>query len=93
LNFNMLLKVTKSEYIDNYKIYFEFNNGVSGIIDFREKVFSDHREVVKALQSLELFKDFSLNRWTIEWKNGVDLAPEYLYELMLSQRESVASTN
>lgn len=48
---------------------------------FNGKIFSDHRKVFPKSQDIEFFKKFSKNRWTIEWENGVDLAPEYLCKL------------
>ncbi|WP_439651978.1 hypothetical protein [Membranihabitans maritimus] len=28
----------------------------------------------------DFFKKFTLNSWTIEWPNGADVAPEFLYQ-------------
>ncbi len=41
------------------------------------------------LRNLENFKNFHLNRWTIEWKCGADFAPEYLYDLALKQKQAL----
>ncbi|MDR2449457.1 MAG: DUF2442 domain-containing protein, partial [Prevotellaceae bacterium] len=30
---------------------------------------------------LEKFKQFKVSDWTIEWENGADYAPEYLYKI------------
>ena len=76
-----LLKITKAEYVEKYKIDLSFNNGFSAIVDLKEKIFSDPRKVFAKLQDINFFKKFSKNRWTIEWENGVDLAPEYLYKI------------
>jgi len=76
-----LLKITKAKYVEKYKIDLSFSNVFSAIVDLKEKIFSDHRKVFIKLQDINFFKTFSMNRWTIEWENGVDLAPEYLYEL------------
>lgn len=32
------------------------------------------------LLDLDNFIQFALTDWTLEWYNGVDFAPEYLYE-------------
>jgi len=82
----ILLKVTKAKYIGNYKLDLLFNDGLSGIVDLKKKVFTDHRSIFKPLQNIEFFKNFTQNRWTIEWGNGVDLAPEYLHDLALEQK-------
>lgn len=78
----ILLKVVSAKYLENYKLLLSFNNGSNGIVDLKNKIFSDHRNVFKPLQDIEFFSDFTQNRWTIEWKNGVDLAPEFLYGLI-----------
>jgi len=76
-----LLKITKAKYVEKYKIDLSFNNGFSAIVDLKDKIFSDHRKGFAKLRDINFFKKFSKNRWTIEWENGVDLAPEFLYEL------------
>ncbi|MGB0879599.1 MAG: DUF2442 domain-containing protein [Polaribacter sp.] len=83
----ILLKITKAKYIDNYKLDLLFNDGLNAVVDLKEKVFADHRSIFKPLQNIEFFKKFKQNRWTIEWENGVDLAPEYLYDLAIKKLE------
>lgn len=81
-----LLKVTQAKYVDNYKIDLSFNDGFSAVVDLKEQIFSEHREIFKKLQNIDFFKKFTKNRWTIEWKNGVDLAPEFLHNLATEQK-------
>lgn len=80
----MFLHVTKAKYIEDYKIYFEFNNGEKGIADFKNTlkgpVFEPHKDI-------EFFKDFKLNHPTIEWSNNTDLAPEFILELVNKEKE------
>ncbi|PSR05108.1 MAG: hypothetical protein BRD50_01835 [Bacteroidetes bacterium SW_11_45_7] len=38
-------------------------------------------EVFEPLKDKEVFQNFHLNPWTIEWENGADFAPEFLHEL------------
>lgn len=82
----MFLEVTKAEYKEGFKIYFEFNNGEKGIADFegklKGKVFEPHKDV-------SFFKKFKMNPPTIEWTNNTDLAPEYLLDLVLEEKEIV----
>ncbi len=77
----LLIKVKEAKYIENYKLELVFNDGLNGVIDLENKIFTDQRDIFKPLQNIEYFKSFSQNSWTIEWENGLDLAPEYLYEL------------
>ena len=37
-------------------------------------------------EDIEYFKKFKLNTWTIEWPNGADLAPEFLYQLVTEKQ-------
>jgi len=34
---------------DDYNVFIEFNDGTTGIIDFKEKLTNDHREIIKDL--------------------------------------------
>ncbi|MCP3930224.1 MAG: DUF2442 domain-containing protein [Bacteroidetes bacterium] len=74
----MLIKVTKAVYKRDYIIEFTFNNGIKSEVDLKD---SFRGPVFDSLKDLNYFKKFKLNRWTIEWENGADFAPEYLYEL------------
>jgi len=40
-----------------------------------------NRQVFAPLKEIDFFKRFKINFNTIEWENGADFAPEYLYEL------------
>lgn len=51
----------------------------------RELIFADHRAIVMALQDATAFADCKVELDTVVWKNGFDLAPEYLYEQMQIQ--------
>ena len=41
--------VIKAELLENYKIYIEFNDGLKGVIDFKNKLMTDHREIIREL--------------------------------------------
>ncbi|MCL1929022.1 MAG: DUF2442 domain-containing protein [Treponema sp.] len=72
--------VVKAELKNDYKVYIEFNDGISGTIDFKEKLINDHREIIKDLLDIKIFKTVKVDLDTLCWDNGVDFAPEYLYE-------------
>jgi hypothetical protein len=80
--------VVKAELLEDYRVYVEFNDGVSGVIDFYDKLQNDHRQNIRELLDLEKFKTVKAGLDTICWDNGVDFAPEYLYERIV--REKVA---
>ena len=82
--------VVRAELKDEYKIFIEFNDGINGVIDFKEKLVNDHRQIVKELLDLNKFKTVKLDLDTLCWDNGVDFAPEYLYERIKNKKKEVA---
>jgi len=80
--------VIKAELRENYKIYIEFNDGLKGIIDFKNKIMTDHREIIRELIDTDKFKAIKIERHTLCWENGVDFAPEYLYEQITLQKKA-----
>ena len=73
----MFLEVVKAEYLDGYRIKLWFNNQVVKVTDLANSL---NGEVFNSLKDVECFKRFSVKFNTIEWENGADFAPEYLYE-------------
>jgi hypothetical protein len=71
-----LIKVIGAKYIEDYKIEFRFNDGKTKVIDFQDQLWG---EIFDPLKNKEYFKNFKLNPFTIEWENGADFAPEFLY--------------
>jgi hypothetical protein len=82
--------VVKSEVKDGYKIFIEFNDGTSGIIDFYDKIANDHRQIFRDLLDLDLFRTARTDLDTVCWDNEADFAPEYLYEQIKMQQQNVA---
>jgi hypothetical protein len=70
----------KAELKDDYKVFIAFNDGISGVMDFKEKLSSDHRQIVKDLLDEDKFKTVRVDLDTLCWDNGVDFSPEFLYE-------------
>jgi len=81
--------VIKIELRGNYKIYIEFNDGLSGVIDFQNKIKTDHRDIIRELIDKDKFKAIKIERHTLCWDNGVDFAPEYLHD-QIKTEEKVA---
>ncbi len=74
----MFIEVVKAEYLDGYRIKLLFNNGETKIADLSHSL---NGAVFAPLKDVDFFKRFSIKFNTIEWENGADLAPEYLYEI------------
>jgi hypothetical protein len=72
--------VVRAELKDGYKVYVEFNDGVKGIIDFKEILENEPLEFFRKLLDLEVFRTVHVDIDTLCWDNGLDFAPEYLYE-------------
>jgi len=82
-----MLEVTRFTLSGDYTIYVEFNDGYSGVIDFKEELKKDHREIIQELLDLKLFNTVKLGYDTLCWDNGLDFAPEYLYEQIKAERK------
>lgn len=74
----MPIEVTKAEYLDGYRVKLLFNNGETRIADLSQSL---NGAVFAPLKDIEFFKRFTIKFNTIEWENGADFAPEYLYEI------------
>ena len=74
----MFLEILKAVYLDSYRILLTFNNGETKTVDLQNEL---NGEVYAPLHQLNYFKNFHLKYNTIEWENGADYAPEYLYEI------------
>ena len=76
----MFLHVEKIEYLETYKLRLTFNNQVTQDIDLSTEIYG---EIFEPLNDIEYFQQVFLNpeTKTIEWPNGADFAPEFLYEL------------
>jgi hypothetical protein len=73
-----LVWVTDATWAGDYKIALTFNDGFKKVVDLKNYRFTG---VFEPLKELENFKNFHLSDWTVEWGNGVDIAPETLYAM------------
>ena len=74
----MFLEVIKAQYIKDFQLLLEFNNGVEMTVDLENEL---NGTVFTPLKNMEYFKNFSIHYNTIEWDNGADFAPEYLFQV------------
>lgn len=79
----MFLHVVEAEYIESedheqYRLKLKFNNGAEGIVNLEDELYG---EVFEPLKDLDEFLKFTLTSRTVEWPNGADFAPEYLFEI------------
>ena len=73
--------VVAAKYVKDYQVWLKFNDGAEKIVDFKQKVLSEKRQIFLPLKDLEYFKQvfFNSESDTIQWPNGADVAPETLY--------------
>jgi hypothetical protein len=74
----MFLEVSKARYLDNYRLLLTFSDGVTKTVDLQNELTG---EVYEPLKELDYFKNFKIKYNTVEWSNGADYAPEYLYRI------------
>ena len=75
----MILHVTEAKYLRDYVIRVHFNDGAAGEVNLAGEL---EGEVFGPLKDISLFKAFKVDPelGTVVWKNGADLAPEFLYD-------------
>jgi hypothetical protein len=73
-----LIWVTEAKYLEDYKIALTFNDGLKKVVDLKSHL---NGKIFKPLNNIENFKRFYVSDWTIEWSNGADMSPEFLYSL------------
>jgi hypothetical protein len=85
----MILHTIEVTYLADYRLFLRFNNGESGEVDLMAEL---EGEVFEPLQAPHLFSTAYQHpvMKTVAWRNGADLAPEFLLELMHRQTMKAA---
>ena len=73
-----LIWVTSAEHLKDYIIKLVFSDGTVKTVNLESHL---DQPVFQPLLELSYFKKFTLNPFTIEWENGADFAPEFLYSI------------
>ncbi len=73
-----MLRIIDVDYIKDYELLITFSDKSRKIVDLKPYLTG---EVFGELLDKEKFIQYGLTRVTIEWANGADLAPEFLYEI------------
>lgn len=76
----MFLHVTSATYLGGYRLRLGFNDGTTKDVDLSPELYGT---VFEPLKDTGLFRQVHVNpdTNTIEWPNGADFAPEFLYEI------------
>ena len=72
--------VKKAKYIEEYKIQMTFEDKKTKIVDLKNYLDG---EIFEPLNDINYFKNFKVALNTITWKNGADISPDFLYEILL----------
>lgn len=72
-----LIKVVNVDYIKDYIVDLKYSNGEKKRVDFFPLLKSGKKQELLNKNNYILF---GLNHWTLEWYNGVDFAPDFLYQ-------------
>jgi len=75
----MILKIQQFSILEGLKMKVKFNNGETRVVDLTNELKG---EVFEPLRNQEFFRQAYLTEWhVIEWPNGADFAPEFLFEI------------
>jgi len=76
----MFMHVLSVQYLGDHRLRLKFSDGAVKDVGLAPEL---HGEVFEPLQNIDFFKRVVVNpdSRTLEWPNGADFAPEYLYNL------------
>src|SRR5471030_1555111 len=72
--------VTQVEPRSNFCLFVKFIDGTAGQVGMTERVFRESAGVFKALSDPAAFADVFVDDGVVTWGNGVDLAPDAMYD-------------
>lgn len=77
----MTPRLVEARYVDGYRVWLRFADGVQGNVDLRGELWGG---VFEPLLDLRAFSRLALHPelHTVTWDNGADMAPEFLYHLL-----------
>ena len=62
---DIILKIVKAEYVEDYVLRLTFNNGELRLMDFAPLM---EKGVCRKLHDLDYFKSFTLDPFTVDWE-------------------------
>ena len=65
-------------YLKDYQLQLTFSDGSTKVVDLKQYL---ELPIFQPLLNIDVFKNFTLNSFTIQWENGADFAPEFLFEI------------
>ncbi len=76
----MFLHVKRATHLKDYVLRIEFTDGALKDVDLQGELYG---EVFEPLRDPHFFEQVKVDEetGTVEWPNGADFAPEFLYEI------------
>lgn len=77
-----MLRVIDVDYLQDYTLALTFSDGKKKVCDLKPYLSGS---IFGELMDKDKFIQYGLTRITIEWVNGADFAPEFLYEIGIEE--------
>jgi hypothetical protein len=65
----MVIAIDKAEYLEDYKILFQFSDGSKRIVDFTSFLENARNPMTRKYLNKDLFRDFKIEYGDITWNN------------------------
>jgi hypothetical protein len=75
--------IENAKYQNDYKIFITFDDGIKGIVDLKSFLLNQDCGVFARLRDKEQFKNFTIDSHALTWGDDLDLAPEFLHDLLV----------
>jgi hypothetical protein len=66
--------------LDGFRLFVRFFDGTQGFVELSERLLSRREGVFRSLADPEVFAQVGIEYGAVTWANGVDLAPDAMYE-------------
>ncbi len=81
-------KVIFVKALENHRLQVKFSDGVEGIVDCKNTLYGS---VFEPLKDPDFFAQVKIDDFgAVCWPNGADLAPDAMYDNLLTQQQQVA---
>ena len=80
-----LNEVVSIKYLKDFFYHLKFDDGLEGDVDFAQ--YLTRGIIFEPLRNKDFFQSARVEGGTIAWPNGADIAPETLYDKVLSSQQ------
>lgn len=81
----MILRVEKAVYLGGFLLELTFTEGIVRLVNLTNEL---EGEIFEPLKNQDYFQKFHISTNTLEWDNGADFAPEYLFLISTPKEHS-----